>query len=975
MSVSARLPEPNGLLIDRNQPISFTFEGRTIQGFQGDSIASALTGAGEKVLSRSFKYHRPRGVMTMAGQDANTLVQLPGAPNVLADRTPIREGLQVTGQNYKGSLVNDRLMILDRFSRFMPVGFYYKTFFKPGLFGGGSWNYYEPKIRAIAGLGVVDQDHQHDYFDKQYLFHDVVVVGSGAAGMSAALQAAEAGADTLLVDENPQLGGALSYARFGTDAGTGLAKMQELASKVTAHARITVMTEAICQGLFADNWLPVIMGNRLYKIRAKSVVVATGVMEQPMVFRHNDLPGIMLGTAAQRLIRHYGVKPGTRAVVAAANSDAYGVALDLLEAGVEVTAVVDLRPEPGHDAVTEAALSAGVRVIAGYTPWQTRAGKGMRAISGIEIARITGQGIAEPEGHSLPCDLLCLSTGYSPAAHLLYNSGAALEYDDATAMMAIKSLPAHVFACGSLNGVYDIGAVAQDGASAGAAAATDAGFKSKKTPAPADHAGAAGQTHPWPIFKHPKGKDFVDFDEDLQVKDILNAMADGYDHIELVKRYSTVGMGPSQGRHSAVTTMRLVAKGLGLPAAAVGTTTSRPPYLPETFGHLAGRSFEPVRHTAMHHHHIAAGAQMMPAGLWLRPAYYGPKSARDESIAAEALAVRENVGIIDVSTLGGLEVRGPDAAEFMNRMYTFAYLKQPVGRARYVLMTDVSGVITDDGVACRFSDQHFYVTATTSGVQGVYQHMLMMNAQWRLDVDVTNVSASWCGVNIAGPKARDVLARLCDDIDLSAEAFPYMGVRNGTVAGIPCRLLRVGFVGELGYEIHAPASCGEALWEALSEAGKDAGLRPFGVEAQRLLRLEKGHIIIGQDTDGLTNPVEAAMAWAISRKKPFFVGGRSIAMQEKRGIDRMLAGFELTDPQAPVPEECHLVIRGDTITGRVTSAVRSPSLKKVIGLAYVAVDQSEPGTAFQIRADGGRMLDAKVIPVPFYDPDNKRQEL
>lgn len=975
MTAMPRLAAPNGLLIDRNRPVSFTFEGREIQGFHGDTIASALLGAGVKVLSRSFKYHRPRGPLTMAGQDANTLVQLPGEPNVLADRTPIRDGLVVKGQNYRGSLEDDRLMILDRFSRFMPVGFYYKTFFKPGLFGGGSWKFWEPKIRAMAGLGVVDLNHPHGYYDKQYLFHDVVVVGGGAAGMSAALKAAEAGADTLLVDENPVLGGALSYARFGPESDGGRSRMQALAARVAAEPRITVMTDASCQGWFADNWLPVIRGKRLYKIRAKAVVVATGSMEQPMVFRHNDLPGVMLGSAAQRLIRHYGVRPGSRAVVAAANSDAYGVALDLMEAGIDVAAIVDLRPEPGDDEVTKAALATGVTVIPGFTPWQTRPGFGMRSIVGVEIARITGEGRAEGEGHSIACDLLCMSTGYSPTAHLLYHSGARLEYDEATAMMAIRRLPDHVFACGSVNGVFDIAAVIQDGERAGWAAACDIGLDAGPEPAAPNRTGAEGQTHPWPIFSHPKGKDFVDFDEDLQVKDILNAMADGYDHVELVKRYSTVGMGPSQGRHSAITTMRLVAKAQGVSPALVGTTTSRPPYQPETFGHLAGRGFEPVRLTPMHHRHLEAGAQMMPAGLWLRPAYYGRKEDREKAIAAEALAVRQNVGIIDVSTLGGLEVRGPDAAEFLNRMYTFAYLKQPVGRARYVLMTDMSGVVTDDGVACRFSDQHFYVTATTSGAQAVYQHMLLMNAQWRLDVDVTNVTASYCGVNIAGPKSREVLARICSDVDLSAEAFPYMAVRTGTVAGIPARLLRVGFVGELGYEIHAPASCGEALWDALMEAGRDFGIRPFGVEAQRLLRLEKGHIIIGQDTDGLTNPVEAAMDWAISRNKPFFVGGRSIAMQEARGITRMLVGFELVDPKAPVPEECHLVVRDGIITGRVTSAVRSPTLGKVVGLAYVARDQSEIGSRFNIKIAGGRMIEAKVVPVPFYDPENKRQEL
>ena len=334
-----------------------------------------------------------------------------------------------------------------------------------------------------------------------------------------------------------------------------------------------------------------------------------------------------------------------------------------------------------------------------------------------------------------------------------------------------------------------------------------------------------------------------------------------------------------------------------------------------------------------------------------------------------------NVGLIDVSTLGGLEVRGPDAAEFLNRMYTFAYLKQPVGRSRYVLMTDETGVIADDGVACRFGENHFYVTATTGGVDNVYRSMLWRNAQWRLDVDVTNVTAAYAGVNIAGPKSREVLSKLCTDVDLSAEAFPYMEIRTGTVAGIPARLMRVGFVGELGYEIHIPSGQGEALWDALMEAGEEHGIRPFGVEAQRMLRLEKGHIIISQDTDGLTIPHEADMAWAIARKKPYFVGGRSIDIQVERGIERMLVGFEITDPSVPVPEECHLTVRGAEIVGRVTSAVRSPSLGKTVGLAYVAPDQCEPGTEFDIKIDGGQLIKGQVVKLPFFDADNARQEL
>lgn len=434
-------------------------------------------------------------------------------------------------------------------------------------------------------------------------------------------------------------------------------------------------------------------------------------------------------------------------------------------------------------------------------------------------------------------------------------------------------------------------------------------------------------------------------------------------------------MGPSQGRHSSVASIRIAAGATGRHVNDVGATTTRPPVGPKKLAHLAGRTFEPVRRTAMHHRHLEADAQMMVAGAWMRPAYYGDPARRDAAILNEVRNVRENVGIIDVSTLGGLDVRGPDAAEFMNRMCTFAYLKQQVRRARYVLMTDESGVVMDDGVACRFHDNHYYVTATTGGVDGVYRGMLWHNAQWRLNVDVTNATAAWCGVNIAGPNSRAVLSKLCDDIDLSAEAFPYMGVREAHVAGIPCRLLRVGFVGELGYEIHAPSDQGEALWDALMEAGAGHGILPFGIEAQRVLRLEKGHIIVGQDTDGVTTPYEADMGWAIAGKKPYYVGKRSVIIQKASGIERQLVGFTIADPQAPVPEECHLVVRGQDMVGRVTSACRSEALGKVIGLAYVAPDQVEPGVEFDIKIDGGRIVKGVVAPIPFFDPDNQRQEM
>jgi sarcosine oxidase subunit alpha len=967
-----RLPAPHGSLIDRNKPVSFTFEGKSIEGFAGDSIASALLANGQTMISRSFKYHRPRSVLTMAGQDANTLVQVGDEPSCLADKRAIAPGLKVEGQNYVGSFEDDKGRFVELVERFLPVGFYYKSFHEKK----NSWKKWEPIIRAMAGLGKADlkADFHHSYYDKQYLFADVAIIGGGPAGLSAALAAAEGGGEVILIDEGAALGGALSYARFDANGTQGERIRAELLAAVQAKPNIRVLSDAMCSGLFADNWIPVIRGNRLHKLRAKSIVVATGAIEQPSVFRNNDLPGVMFASAAQRLIRLYGVKPGNKAVILAANDAGYAAALDLQEVGITVTAIVDLRPQPRATDLTRGAQRAGIAVLAGHAIKEAIAAPHKSGITGVVAAPIIGEGQLGISTRSLACDLLLMSVGCTPAAHLLHHAGAKFAYDHRSHMYRPDSLPPHVFAAGAVNQVHALGAVIADGARAGKLAAQDAGLSVAGGPPAVPETGAEDITHPWPIFPHAQGMDFVDFDEDLKYKDLINGIADGFDNVELLKRYSTVGMGPSQGKHSAVAAVRIVARETGEKLERMSVTTQRPPYTPEKFGHMAGRVFDPERRTAMHHRHLELGAQMMPAGLWWRPAYYGQKSQRDAAIREEVQAVRNGVGLIDVSTLGGLDVRGPDAAEFLNRMYTFAYAKQQVGRCRYVLMTDNAGVITDDGVAVRFHDEHFYVTATTSGVDAVYRQMLFWNAQWRLDVDVANVTAAYAGVNIAGPKSREVLARVCE-ADLSAADFPYMGAKLAPVAGIPARIMRVGFVGELGYEVHVPASQGEALWDALIAAGGTENIRPFGVEAQRVLRLEKGHIIVSQDTDGLTSVWEADMAWAVAKTKPFFIGGRSAEIMAKKPLTRKLVGFTLAQDSDPCPEECHLVLKGEEIVGRVTSAVRSPSIGKVVGLAYVHPEDGEPGKSFDIKVDGGKRIKGLVTKYPFYDPDNKRQEM
>jgi sarcosine oxidase subunit alpha len=962
-----RLDVPFGAAIDRGRRIAFTFEGERFEGYAGDTVASALAANGQWILSRSFKYHRPRGILTMAGQDANTLVQLPREPNALADRVLITEGLEVTSQNVAGSLGSDRMAMMGWFSRFLPVGFYYKAFFRPRF----AWAFWEPFFRRWAGLGRLSEDATYRYYDKAYGWHDIVVVGGGPAGLSAALEAAAAGADVALIDENPQLGGSLAYARADADAASLLREMTEA---VAAQPAITVMTDAICNGWFADNWLPVVRGHRLYKLRARQVVFATGAMEQPLVFRNNDLPGVMMASAAQRLLRQYGVRPGHRAVVVTANEQGYDATLDLVEAGCEVVAVLDLRDHPPKNPSTEAARAQGIAILPGWTVYEAVATPGNRHVRGTIAARIKGRGQVSDERRTFNCDLVCMSVGFAPTYQLLAHAGGQIEYSSQASTFLVRQVPKDIHVAGALNASYRLQAAMVEGRHAGGTAAKALGLRVGKQPAIPEERGQVGHSHPCPVFPHPRGKDFVDFDEDLTVADLRNAIAEGYDNIELVKRYSTVGMGPSQGRHSALNTIRIAAEATGRAEDAIGHTTARPPFAAEAFGVLAGRAFDPMRRTPMHHRHIEAGAQMMAAGAWLRPAYYGRPADRERLVRDEALAVHCNVGLIDVSTLGKMEIRGPDATVFLERMYTFAYANQPVGRSRYVLMTDEAGTIIDDGVACRLDEHHFYVTATTGGADSVYREMLRRNAMWQLDVDITNVAAAFAAVNLAGPLARELLTPLCAGLDLSKKAFPYLAVRQGEVAGMPARLFRVGFVGELGYEIHVPSGYGEALWDKLMEAGRPFDIVPFGVEAQRLLRLEKGHIIVGQDTDGLTIPQEAAMAWAIARRKPYFIGKRALEIQERRGIARTLVGFELA-PDAPLPEECHLTLLDGKIAGRVTSVARSRALDKVIGLAYVDPEQAEPGGFFDIKIAQGRIIKAKVVTLPFYDPDNARQEM
>jgi sarcosine oxidase subunit alpha len=564
--------------------------------------------------------------------------------------------------------------------------------------------------------------------------------------------------------------------------------------------------------------------------------------------------------------------------------------------------------------------------------------------------------------------------GYAPNAALLYQEGARFGYDASVEQLIPTSFPAGVFAAGRVNGIFDLEDKILDGERAGLAAAREAGCTTTRHGSTPERRGPA-RSHPYPIFSHPGSKNFIDFDEDVTVCDIENAHQEGYDSVELLKRYTTLGMGPSQGKLSSMNAVRVLARLNGASVAETGTTTSRPLFQPVPLGHMAGRRFHPMRHTPMHDWHEANGAHWVHAGAWYRPEFYRQNSAiREDRVLAEAQAVRTGLGLIDVSTLGKLWVLGPDAAELLERVYTGRFSTLPVGRQRYGVALDESGVVIEDGVIARTTENRFYVTTTSGGVAGFFRELQRWVLLWKLDVTLMNATGHVAAMNLAGPRSRDALAELTS-LDLSSDAFPYLGVRDAEVAGVRALALRVGFVGELGYELHVPASQAMHVWMALLDAGARFGLAPFGVEAQRLLRLEKGHLIVGHDSDALSFPREVALEWAVANKKPFFVGKRSLAAVDRHPLQRKLVGIRWEDGYTgPLPEECQLVIEGGEIAGRVTSVAPRSTLGYPLGMAFVRPELAEAGTRLSIRIDSKRDTEATVTPLCHYDPNGARQK-
>ena len=934
-------------VIDRSTTLRFRWNGKRFRGFEGDTVASALAAAGEHVFSRSMKYHRSRGILTADYWDPNLLVQVGDDPNVRAGHRLLEAGMDVQAQNVWPSLRHDIKAVNGLVARFLTAGFYYKTFMRPQRL----WPTYEKVLATFAPGGKVDLDTPHRYHDKRYAHPDVVVAGAGPAGIEAALAAAAAGARVLLVEHEHAVGGHLRYS----SRESARAALDELRTALDASG-IEVLTDSTVTGRYEDNWLGIVQRNhpiaveRLIKARAKVLVAAPGLIERPYVFAGNDRPGVLTSGAARRLINLWGVKPGERAVVFTANSDGDAAAADLDRVGVEVAAVIDGRE--------------GRRVSAAQG-----APRGLEAV-------VAG-------GSRIEADLLVVAAGWTAPTSLLNMAGDRPVYDPAAARFFPSDPSGNVLATGGLAGDGNLDELRAHGAATGQLAAQRAAAVAHRYQARTARARpVAGDEPAWapderdrlsrnphPELYRSDTHGIVDYSEDVGSKDLVAAAHEGYDSVELAKRYTTATMGSAQGKLETVNTVAAIAEARGETIAQVGTTVWRPPFAPLTLGALAGRVFEPVRVSSIHPWHEANGVHTILAGQWIRPDHYGDP-------AAEVRNVRTNVGIIDVTPLGKLDLRGPDIPKLLNLLYTNKWSKLPVGKVRYGMMCAEDGVVLDDGVTGRLGEDHYLMTTTSSGAAGVWEWvenwLQTERPDWR--VHVTPVTTAYASINVAGPKCRELVSRVVTGVDLSPEAFPYMEVRTATVAGVAgCFMWRIGFTGELSYELHVPAGHGLHVWEALMEAGADLGVGPFGLEGQRIMRLEKGHFIVGQDTDGLTLAPSTGMSPLIKLDKDDFAGLPELAWAADRQLP-MIVAIQPDDPNV-VPEEAAQIVRGDTneILGRITSARMSPTLGRSICLGQVEPELAAGGTKVTVLLTSGQRISATVMDHhAHFDPAGER---
>ena len=992
--------DAQGGLIERGRELRFEFDGRALHGFAGDSVASALLANGVRTVGRSFKYHRRRGIVGAGGEEPNALIRLrAGAraePNLRATQVELFDGLSCTSQNRWPSLDFDVGAANDFASRLLPAGFYYKTFMWPGSW----WRFYEHFIRKAAGLGRAPREPDPDHYAHRYAHCDVLVIGAGPAGLAAARAAAAGGGRVVLADEQARLGGSLLRDRTEIDGLPGPEWVDTVGGALAGMEQVRVLTRTTAFGYYDQNLVALVERcadhlpepeahrprQRLWWVRAQQVVLATGAIERPLVFGGNDLPGVMLASAAREYARRYAVRCGRRAVVFTNNDDAYRSALALHEQGVAVHALIDARSEGAGPEAVAALERAGIEVRRGHVVVEAR---GAKALESVRVARYHRERAAVSDPVRVECDLLCVSGGYSPAVHLFSQSQGQIAYDERLAAFVPGESRQAERSAGAARGVYPLSECLADGTRAGTEAAAAAGVGPAAPlppPAPSPGEWREGETMAlWtvPLPEGRRAKRFVDFQNDVTVDDVALASREGYNSVEHLKRYTTLGMGTDQGRTSNVNGLAILAARLGEAIPEVGTTTFRPPYAPVTLGALAGREvgveFSPVRRTPMHDWHAQAGAPFITAGQWMRPQYY-PRRGESlmDSINREALAVRRSVGLVDVSTLGKIAVQGRDAGEFLERVYINRWKNLKVGRLRYGFMLREDGFIFDDGTTTRIAEDEYYMTTTTGNAGPVMAHLeYYAQTVWpELHVHLASISDQWAGVALAGPNSRRVLAAACPGTDVGNEALPFMGFLEAHIAGAPVRILRMTFSGELAYEVHTPADFGLTVWEALLEAGAPWDIMPYGTEALGVLRIEKGHVVAGE-LDGRTVPSDFGFE-RLQRPGSDFIGKRSLerpglAKENRHGF----VGLRSVDGRR-IPRGARIVVnparpRPLPMLGHVTATCYSPNLEAHIALALLEDAERYRGEILYASAPlEGMNVAVEVVHPVFIDPAGER---
>ena len=974
----------------------FTFDGVSYEALVGDTVASALIANGVHLVGRSFKYHRPRGILSAGPEEPNALIDVARdaarrQPNVRATVQEVFDGMKVESQNRWPSLSFDIGGVNDYFSPFFAAGFYYKTFMWPKA----AWEkLYEPFIRRAAGLGVAPTEEDPDHYSSRYAYCDVLVVGAGVAGLSAALAAAEAGARVILCDEQPEAGGALHFdASVTIDGKPGYDWAQATAARLAAMENVTVLSRTTAFGYYNHNFVGLaervtdhlarpdrtLPRERLWQVRARRVVLATGSIERHMVFANNDRPGIMLASAARTYLNHFGVAVGRKVGVYTANDSAYEAAFDLKRAGVTVAAIVDSRDKPG-EAVLAEARNLGIEVLSGHSVVNT---KGHRRISSMSVAR-NGGGSAR----TIAVDALLMSAGWTPSVHLFSQSRGKVSYDAASGRFLPGTYAQDCLSVGACNGTDGLQATIEEALAAGELMARATGNEGgAKVELSGENAfewtgGMAGAGEGAGVGTTVKA--FVDFQHDVCAKDIRLAVREGMHSIEHIKRFTTTGMATDQGKLSNIHGLAIASEVLNREIPKIGLTTFRAPYTPVTFGtlisHSRGELFDPARKTPMHAWEEAHGAVFEDVGNWKRAWYY-PRAGETmhDAVNRECRTVREAAGVFDASTLGKIEVVGPDAATFLNLMYTNAWDTLKPGRCRYGIMLREDGFVYDDGVVGRLAEDRFHVTTTTGGAPRVMHHMedYLQTEFPHLKVWLTSTTEQWAVIAVQGPKAREIIAPLVEDIDISNEAFPHMSVREGRICGVPGRLFRMSFTGEAGFEVNVPADYGQAVLEAIWARAEPLGACAYGTETMHVLRAEKGYIIVGQDTDGTVTPHDASLSWAVSKKKTDFVGIRGLKRPDlvKEGR-KQLVGLLTKDPKVVLEEGAQIVADPNqpkpmTMLGHVTSSYWSENCGRSIAMALVAGGQARMGqTLYVPMAD--RTIAVEVSDMVFIDKEGGR---